>query len=121
MIDDAVRFTSSEVLGGVPLQPGDLVNYTAVRDGPQGGWKALRVRTNLFKHRDDPTTCGKLRLVTQVEKYADTWEDGGRTPLDDESRRLRPLIGTVTSFDEDGGYINQSTYFPFSSLWEGIG
>lgn len=76
---------------------------------------------NLFKHRDDPTTCGKLRLVTQVEKYADTWEDGGRTPLDDESRRLRPLIGTVTSFDEDGGYINQSTYFPFSSLWEGIG
>lgn len=44
MIDDAVRFTSAEVLGGVPLQPGDLVNYTAVRDGPHGGWKALRVR-----------------------------------------------------------------------------
>lgn len=45
MIDDAVRFTGAEVLGGVPLQPGDLVDYTAVRDGPQGGWKALRVRT----------------------------------------------------------------------------
>lgn len=44
MIDDAVNFTSAEVLGGVHLQPGDLVNYTAVRDGPQGGWKALRVR-----------------------------------------------------------------------------
>lgn len=44
MIDDAVRFTGAEVLGGVPLQPGDLVNYTAVRDGPHGGWKALRVR-----------------------------------------------------------------------------
>lgn len=44
MIDDAVRFTRAEVLGGVPLQPGDRVNYTAIRDGPQGGWKALRVR-----------------------------------------------------------------------------
>lgn len=44
MIDDAVRFTSAEVLGGLPLQPGDLVNYTAVRDGPHGGWVALRVR-----------------------------------------------------------------------------
>lgn len=44
MIDDAVGFTAAEVLGGVLLQPGDLVNYTAVRDGPHGGWKALRVR-----------------------------------------------------------------------------
>lgn len=44
MIDDAVRFSRAEVLGGVPLQPGDRVNYTAIRDGPQGGWKALRVR-----------------------------------------------------------------------------
>lgn len=79
----------------------------------------LTMQTRLS--RDDPTTCGKLRLVPQVEKYADTWEDGGRTSLDEESRRLRPLIGTVTSFDEDGGYINQSTYFPCSSLWEGIG
>lgn len=48
MIDDAVRFTPAEVLGGVPLQPGDLVNYTAVRDGPQSGWKAVRVGT-VFK------------------------------------------------------------------------
>ncbi|CAG08644.1 unnamed protein product, partial [Tetraodon nigroviridis] len=96
MIDDAVRFTGAEVLGGVPLQPGDLVDYTAVRDGPQGGWKALR-----------------------VQKCADTWEDDRRASLDDEKRRLRPLIGTVTSFNEDGGYINQSTYFPCSSLWEG--
>ncbi|TNN00355.1 hypothetical protein fugu_011601 [Takifugu bimaculatus] len=98
MIDDAVRFTSAEVLGGVPLQPGDLVNYTAVRDGPHGGWKAIR-----------------------VEKYAEAWEDGGQTSLDNESKCLRPLIGTVTSFDKDGGYINENTYFPCHSLWDGIG
>ncbi|XP_062277505.1 RNA helicase Mov10l1 [Scomber scombrus] len=33
--------------------------------------------------------------------------------------QLRPLIGTVTSFDGDGGHINQTTYFPRYSLWEG--
>lgn len=54
MIDDTVRFTSSEVLGGVRLQPGDLVNYTAVRDGPHGGWKALRVR-RLFSTTRTPS------------------------------------------------------------------
>ncbi|XP_035520313.1 RNA helicase Mov10l1 [Morone saxatilis] len=96
MIDDAVYFTSGEVLGGVPLKEGDLVNCIAVRDGAQGGWKAVR-----------------------VEKSADAWEDGGRTSLEADSMQLRPLIGTVTSFDGDGGYINQTTYFPRCSLWEG--
>lgn len=47
MIDDTVYFTSGEVLGGLPLRVGDIVNCTAVRGGDQGGWKALRVR-NLF-------------------------------------------------------------------------
>lgn len=56
-----------------------------------------------------------------MEKYAEAWEDGERTSLDDESKCLRPLIGTVTSFDKDGGYINQNTYFPCHSLWDGIG
>ncbi|XP_040894189.1 RNA helicase Mov10l1 [Toxotes jaculatrix] len=96
MIDNAVYFTSEEVLGGMPLKEGDLVNCTAVRDGAQGGWKALR-----------------------VEKCADAWEDGGRTSLEADTMQLRPLIGTVTSFDGDGGYINQTTYFPRCSLWEG--
>ncbi|XP_029289248.1 LOW QUALITY PROTEIN: RNA helicase Mov10l1 [Cottoperca gobio] len=96
MIDDAIYFTSGEVLGGVPLKEGDMVNCIAVRDGAQGGWKALR-----------------------VEKSADAWEDGGSTSLEADSMQLRPLIGTVTSFDGDGGYINQNTYFPRSSLWEG--
>lgn len=44
MIDDSICFTSEEVLGGVPLKQGDLVNCTVVRIGAQGGWKALRVR-----------------------------------------------------------------------------
>uniref|UniRef100_A0A671YKU0 RNA helicase n=1 Tax=Sparus aurata TaxID=8175 RepID=A0A671YKU0_SPAAU len=96
MIDDVIYFTSGEVLGGTPLKVGDLVNGVAVRDGAQGGWKALR-----------------------VEKSADAWEDGGRTSLEADGMQLRPLIGTVTSFDGDGGYINQTTYFPRYSLWEG--
>ncbi|KAJ4938407.1 hypothetical protein JOQ06_003027 [Pogonophryne albipinna] len=96
MIDDAIYFTTGEVLGGIPLKEGDVVNCIAVRGGAQGGWKALR-----------------------VEKSADAWEEGGSTSLEADSMQLRPLIGTVTSFDGDGGYINQTTYFPRSSLWEG--
>ncbi|TKS73686.1 RNA helicase [Collichthys lucidus] len=96
MIDGAVYFTSEEVLGGTPLKEGDLVNVIAVRNGAQGGWKAIR-----------------------VEKSADAWDDEGRTSLEADSMQLRPLIGTVTSFDRDGGYINQTTYFPRYSLWEG--
>lgn len=57
LIDDAVRFTSAEVLGGVPLQPGDLVNYTAVKEDPQGGWKALRVRDAILRHPLTMQTC----------------------------------------------------------------
>ncbi|KAG8012808.1 RNA helicase Mov10l1 [Nibea albiflora] len=83
MIDGAVYFTNEEVLGGIPLKEGDLVNGIA------------------------------------VERSADAWDDGGRTSLEAESMQLRPLIGTVTSFDGDGGYINQTTYFPRYSLWEG--
>uniref|UniRef100_A0A3Q4I625 Putative helicase Mov10l1-like n=1 Tax=Neolamprologus brichardi TaxID=32507 RepID=A0A3Q4I625_NEOBR len=96
MIEDAIYFTSGEVLGGVPLKEGDLVNCIAVRDGSEGGWKALR-----------------------VEKSADAWEDGGKTSLEADIMQLRPLVGMVTSFDGDGGYINQTTYFPCHSLWEG--
>ncbi|XP_034541306.1 RNA helicase Mov10l1 isoform X2 [Notolabrus celidotus] len=96
IIDDAIYFTSGEVLGGVPLKEGDLVNCIAVRDGAQRGWKAVR-----------------------VEKSAYAWEDGGRTSLENDCMQLRPLIGTVTSFDGDGGFINQTTYFPRSTLWDG--
>ncbi|KAM4573889.1 RNA helicase Mov10l1-like [Odontesthes bonariensis] len=96
MIDDAIFFTSGEVLGGMPLKEGDLVNCVAVRGGSEGGWKALR-----------------------VEKSADAWDDGGRTSQEAHNMQLRPLIGTVTSLDGNGGYINQTTYFPHCSLLEG--
>lgn len=56
-----------------------------------------------------------------MEKNADAWEDGGCTSSEADSMQLRPLIGSVTSFDGDGGYINQTTYFPRYSLCEGIG
>lgn len=48
MIDDAIYFTSEEVLGGVPLKEGDLVNCTAVRDRAHSGWKALRVTIDIL-------------------------------------------------------------------------
>ncbi|KAF7655693.1 hypothetical protein LDENG_00052500 [Lucifuga dentata] len=96
LIDNAIYFTSGEVLGGMPVKEGDTVNCIAVRDGIQGGWKAIR-----------------------VQKSVDAWEEGGRTSVEADSMQLHPLIGTVTSFDGHGGYINQTTFFPFCSLWEG--
>uniref|UniRef100_A0A6Q2X6F8 RNA helicase n=1 Tax=Esox lucius TaxID=8010 RepID=A0A6Q2X6F8_ESOLU len=88
MIDDAVYYTTKEVLGGVPLRVGDVVNGLAVRDSVQGGWRALRVRVNSM--------------------------------LEADSKQLRPLIGTVTSCDKDGGFINQTTFFPPNALCEGF-
>ena len=46
MIDDVIYFTGDQVLGGVLLRVGDTVDGIAVRDGAQGGWKALRVRAH---------------------------------------------------------------------------
>uniref|UniRef100_A0A8C8G5Y0 RNA helicase n=1 Tax=Oncorhynchus tshawytscha TaxID=74940 RepID=A0A8C8G5Y0_ONCTS len=93
MIDDDVYFTTGEVLGGVPLRVGDAVNGLAVRDGAQGGWKALRVR-----HFDQDLTLTSMADINQ----------------------LRPLIGTVTSCDRDGGFINQTTFFPREALCDGF-
>ncbi|XP_077452584.1 RNA helicase Mov10l1 isoform X2 [Stigmatopora argus] len=96
LIDDAIYFTNDVVLGGVPLKVGDLVNGIAVRDGAQGGWKALR-----------------------VVKSSDAWEIMGGTSLEEECAQPRPLIGTITSYDGEGGQINKTTYFSSSSLCEG--
>uniref|UniRef100_A0A8C7SAL7 RNA helicase n=1 Tax=Oncorhynchus mykiss TaxID=8022 RepID=A0A8C7SAL7_ONCMY len=93
MIDDDVYFTTGEVLGGVPLRVGDAVNGLAVRDSAQGGWKALRVR-----HFDQDLTLTSMA----------------------DSNQLRPLIGTVTSCDRDGGFINQTTFFPREALCDGF-
>ncbi|XP_061679287.1 RNA helicase Mov10l1 isoform X2 [Syngnathoides biaculeatus] len=96
LIDDAVYFTSGVVLGGVPLKVGDVVNVIAVGDGAHGGWRALRVL-----------------------KSSNAWEAEGGTSLEDDCAQLRPLIGNITSFDGEHGYINQNTYFLHSSLCEG--
>ncbi|RVE71576.1 hypothetical protein OJAV_G00053290 [Oryzias javanicus] len=96
MIDNTIYFTSNEVLGGVPLKKGDQVNCIAIRCGAEEGWKAIR-----------------------VEKCADAWENDGRHSSEGDSMRLQLLIGTVTSFDGDCGYINETTFFSQHSLSEG--
>lgn len=48
----------------------------------------------------------------------DAW-DGGRSLFETDTNKLRSLIGTVTSYNKDGGFINQTTYFPRSALCEG--
>ncbi|XP_016355564.1 RNA helicase Mov10l1 [Sinocyclocheilus anshuiensis] len=97
LIDHSVYFTSGVVLGGVVLCVGDSVQALAVREGAHGQWRALR-----------------------VERHKDAWESGGSEALALDTDKLRPLIGTVTSCDRDGGYINQTTYFPRSALCEGF-
>ena len=62
--------------------------------------------------------CG--HSIPQVEKNADAWEEGGGgASLEADSNQLRPLIGTVTSCDRDGGFINQTTFFPREALCDG--
>lgn len=62
MIDDAVYFTGEQVLGGVLLKAGDLVDCMAVRDHAQGGWRALRVRA-----RNSLATLSFLYLYRTVK------------------------------------------------------
>ncbi|KAA0718491.1 RNA helicase [Triplophysa tibetana] len=97
LIDHSVYFTSGVVLGGVVLCVGDTVQAIAVREGAHGGWRALR-----------------------VERLKNVWENGNSEFLGGEAGKLRPLIGTVTSCDQDGGIINQTTSFPRSALCEGF-
>uniref|UniRef100_A0A8C7IKX5 RNA helicase n=1 Tax=Oncorhynchus kisutch TaxID=8019 RepID=A0A8C7IKX5_ONCKI len=47
-------------------------------------------------------------------------EGGGGASLEADSNQLRPLIGTVTSCDRDGGFINQTTFFPREALCDGF-
>ncbi|XP_048864383.1 RNA helicase Mov10l1 isoform X4 [Brienomyrus brachyistius] len=96
LIDETVYFTDAQVLGGCPLHVGDHVSAIAVRDGAHGGWRALR-----------------------VERLTSTWEDEGGAGLQPENGGLKHLIGTVTSCDQDGGFINQNTFFPRQALCQG--
>uniref|UniRef100_A0AAR2KF56 RNA helicase n=1 Tax=Pygocentrus nattereri TaxID=42514 RepID=A0AAR2KF56_PYGNA len=89
-------FTAGEVLGGVPLCVGDPVHALAVRDGAHEGWRALRVSSS-----NSP-------------------DNQNLASLDLDTNKLRPLIGTVSSCDKDGGFINRTTYFPRSALCQGF-
>lgn len=60
LINDTVYFTSREVLGGVPLRAGDAVNAIAVRDGVQGGWRAIRVSGE--GEMESPMGCEGLKM-----------------------------------------------------------
>ncbi|XP_073777366.1 RNA helicase Mov10l1 isoform X1 [Danio rerio] len=95
LIDHSVFFSPTAVLGGAALAVGDTVQALAVRDGEHGQWRAIR-----------------------VERDKDSWESSQSES--DNQDKLRTLIGTVTSCDQDGGYINQTTYFPRSALCEGF-
>lgn len=48
----------------------------------------------------------------------EAWDEG-KVSLETDANKFRSLIGTVTSCDKDGGFINQTTYFPRSALCEG--
>ncbi|XP_023666128.2 RNA helicase Mov10l1 isoform X2 [Paramormyrops kingsleyae] len=96
LIDETVYFTDAQVLGGCPLHVGDHVSAIAVRDGAHGGWRALR-----------------------VERLTSTWENEGGAGLQPENGGLKHLVGTVTSCDQDGGFINQNTFFPRQALCQG--
>ncbi|MBN3305229.1 M10L1 helicase, partial [Amia calva] len=56
----------------------------------------------------------------QVERVTDSWEDESGWSIESESNKLKPLIGIVTSCDQDGGFINQTTYFPHDALSKGF-
>lgn len=48
----------------------------------------------------------------------EAWDEG-KFSLETDANKFRSLIGTVTSCDKDGGFINQTKYFPRSALCEG--
>ncbi|TRY65020.1 hypothetical protein DNTS_033521 [Danionella cerebrum] len=95
LIDHSVHFSFAVVLGGALLRLGDSVQALAVRDGDHGQWRALR-----------------------VERLKDSWDSGQQDSAGQD--KPRSLIGTVTSCDQEGGYINQNTYFPRQALCEGF-
>ncbi|KAK1166718.1 RNA helicase Mov10l1-like [Acipenser oxyrinchus oxyrinchus] len=97
LIDDLICFTAEVVLGGAPLSAGHTVSAIAVRDREAG-----------------------VMLCIQVQRLVDAWEEDGGVSIDSESNQLKPLIGTVTSCDSDGGFITQTTYFPRSAVCEGF-
>ncbi|CAB1331497.1 unnamed protein product, partial [Coregonus sp. 'balchen'] len=119
MIDDAVYFTTGEVLGRVPLRVGDAVNGLAVRDHAQGGLRALRVR-----HFDQGLTftsimnAARTRSIPEAEinsllEDKGTWWSATRdTSGLGESRELVVLSLTTRNQDSETHRLNRGAVHP---------
>ncbi|XP_059844469.1 RNA helicase Mov10l1 [Hypanus sabinus] len=100
LVDDSIYFTFDDVLGGAPLQVGQKVNILAQKSTPSGGWKAV-----------------KVELVTSQ------WDENDScAAFSDPSDQLssHKLIGKISSFTSENGYINETIYFTTADLCEGF-
>ncbi|KAM9311728.1 RNA helicase Mov10l1 [Gastrophryne carolinensis] len=96
MINDQIYFTSDNVIGREPLNVGQKVSVTYEQDKPSGGWKAIKVQSS-----------------------SDRWETNIPNTSNALDVDIKVLIGSITSCNKDGGYINQTTYFNTSDACEG--
>ncbi|KAM5170154.1 RNA helicase Mov10l1 [Mantella aurantiaca] len=97
MIDDQIYFTSDDVVGHEPLSVGQKVSVAYEDDKTSGGWKAIKVQ------------C-----------ISDKWEVDTSTNSNPLDLDIKVLIGSVTSCNQDGGDINNTTYFSMSNACEGF-
>ncbi|XP_032914988.1 RNA helicase Mov10l1 isoform X2 [Catharus ustulatus] len=93
MIDDMIVFTK-DVTKNMLLAVGQEVIATVEEDKTSGGLKAVKVDT-----------------------IQNTQEDSSPT-YDASELNKKTLIGSITSLSEDGGYINENTYFAMQDVWE---
>ncbi|XP_068132448.1 RNA helicase Mov10l1 [Hyperolius riggenbachi] len=96
MINDQIYFTNDDVISLEPLSIGQKVNVAYKEDKTSGGWKAIKVQ------------CVSDRWVTETPVHAKAL--GFDTKV---------LIGNITSCNEEGGEINQTTYFSVCDACEG--
>nr|XP_008109420.1 PREDICTED: RNA helicase Mov10l1 isoform X3 [Anolis carolinensis] len=94
MIDDSIFFTNDAVMSNAPLQVGQRVVALVEEDKISTGLKAVR-----------------------VEIIPDTWEENSTCPSEIDSD-IKTLIGNITSLNETGGHINQTTSFSFDVVCE---
>ncbi|NWI13652.1 M10L1 helicase, partial [Crypturellus soui] len=96
MIDDLIIFTNDAVVNGVMLTVGQKVIATVEEDKISSGLKAIRVEAVCSTWENSSPTCGASEMNTKL------------------------LIGSITFLSQDGGYINQKTFFAMESVCEGF-
>ncbi|PKU48200.1 hypothetical protein llap_1479 [Limosa lapponica baueri] len=96
MIDDMITFTKDAVAKNMLLAVGQEVTATVEEDKTSGGLKAIR-----------------------VDAIQNTWENSGPT-CDASEPNMKVLIGNITSLSENGGYINENTFFAMEDVCEGF-